>query len=93
MIGIARTLFRVDVMIFGGDRSGNAGDELGYARKDIVVDDRLYASSANGLLAVIHALDQKLDRVMLFGHNPEFTDLAHRLAGPRANQLGPTCIK
>ena len=55
-------------------------DELGYARKDIVVDDRLYASSANGLLAVIHALDQKLDRVMLFGHNPEFTDLAHRLS-------------
>jgi phosphohistidine phosphatase len=55
-------------------------DEIGYKRKDIVVDDRLYASSADDLLAVIRALDKKLNRVMLFGHNPEFTDLAHRLS-------------
>jgi len=55
-------------------------EELGCKRKDIVVDDRLYASSPDDLLAVIRALDKKLDRVMLFGHNPEFTDLAHRLS-------------
>ena len=55
-------------------------EEVGYKRKDIVVDDRLYASSADDLLAVIRALDKKLNRVMLFGHNPEFTDLAHRLS-------------
>jgi len=55
-------------------------EEVGYKRKDIVVDDRLDASSPDDLLAVIRALDKKLDRVMLFGHNPEFTDLAHRLS-------------
>ena len=55
-------------------------EELGYKRKDIVVDDRLYASSADDLLAVIRALDNKLNRVMLFGHNPEFTGLAHWLS-------------
>ena len=55
-------------------------DEIGYKREDIVVDDRLYASSPDDLLAVIRALDNKLDRVMLFGHNPEFSDLAHRLS-------------
>jgi phosphohistidine phosphatase len=55
-------------------------EEVGYKRKDIVVDDRLYASSADDLLAVIRALDKKLNRVMLFGHNPEFSDLAHRLS-------------
>ncbi len=32
------------------------------------------------MLAVIRALDKKLNRVMLLGHNPEFTDLAHRLS-------------
>ena len=32
------------------------------------------------MLAVIRALDKKLNRVMLFGHNPEFTDLAHWLS-------------
>jgi phosphohistidine phosphatase len=55
-------------------------EEIDYKRKDIVVDDRLYASSAEDLLAVIRALDKKLNRVMLFGHNPEFTDLAHGLS-------------
>ena len=55
-------------------------DEMGYKRNDIVVDDRLYASSLDDLLAVIRALDNKLDRVMLVGHNPEFSDLAHRLS-------------
>jgi phosphohistidine phosphatase len=55
-------------------------DEVGENRKDIVVDDRLYASGADDLLAVIRALDKKLSCVMLFGHNPEFTDLAHHLS-------------
>ena len=55
-------------------------EEVGYKRKDIVVDDRLYASDPDDLLAVIRALDKKLNCVMLFGHNPEFTDLARRLS-------------
>ena len=54
--------------------------ELGYKRKDIVADDRLYGSNPDDLLAVIREPDSKLDRVMLVGHNPEFTDLAHRLS-------------
>jgi phosphohistidine phosphatase len=64
-------------------------EEIGYKRKDIVVDDRLYASSADDLLAVIRALDKKLNRVMLFGHNPEFTDLAHWLSSEIIDM--PTC--
>ena len=55
-------------------------DEIGYRRKDIVVDDRLYASSRDGLLTVVRALDNRLDRVMLVGHNPEFSDLAQQLS-------------
>jgi len=55
-------------------------EEIDFKRKDIVVDDRLYASSPDDLLSVIRALDNRLDRVMLFGHNPEFSDLAHRLS-------------
>jgi phosphohistidine phosphatase len=55
-------------------------EEVGYERKDIVVDDRLYASNSDDLLAVVRGLDKKLNRVMLFGHNPEFTVLAHRLS-------------
>ena len=54
---------------------------LDYRLKEIVVDDRLYAGTPDDLLAVIHELDDKAKRVMLFGHNPELTELAHRLSG------------
>ena len=55
--------------------------KLGYRLKDIVVEDRLYAATPDDLLAVVHELDDKAKRVMLFGHNPELTELAHRLSG------------
>ena len=64
-------------------------DEIGYAREKIVVDDHLYGCSADVLLALVRALDRKADRVMLFGHNPEFTELAHRLSSDIADM--PTC--
>ncbi|CAG2155796.1 hypothetical protein LMG31506_05505 [Cupriavidus yeoncheonensis] len=64
-------------------------DQIGYAYQDIVIDDSLYASSVVNLLAVVHALDNELDGVMLCGHNPEFTDLAHRLSGEITDM--PTC--
>ena len=41
------------------------------------------------MLAVIRALDKKLEHVMLFGHNPEFTELAHRLSSEILDM--PTC--
>ena len=63
--------------------------KLDYKRKDIVVDDRLYAVGADDLLDVIHKLRNKLERVMLFGHNPELTELAHRLSSKIAHM--PTC--
>lgn len=63
--------------------------ELGYKAKDIVQDDRLYATDPETLLAVIGGLDEKLKCVMLFGHNPEFSELAHRLSSDI--DLLPTC--
>ena len=63
--------------------------KLDYKLKDIVVDDRLYAGQADDLLDVIHELGDKLERVMLFGHNPELTEFAHRLSSEIARM--PTC--
>src|SRR6202045_3243810 len=48
--------------------------KLDYKPKDIVVVDRLYAGAVHGLLDVVHKLGDKLERVMLFGHNPELTE-------------------
>jgi phosphohistidine phosphatase len=63
--------------------------KLDYRRKDIVVENRLYTLQADDLLDVIHKLGDKLKRVMLVGHNPELTELAHRLS--REITRMPTC--
>jgi phosphohistidine phosphatase len=63
--------------------------KLDYKVKDIVVDERLYAVAPDDLLAVIYELGDKPKRVMLFGHNPEMTELAHRLSS-KITDL-PTC--
>jgi phosphohistidine phosphatase len=56
-------------------------DEIGQGRGSIAVDGRLYAGSARDLLGVVRALDEKLDSVMLCGHNPEISELARQLSG------------
>jgi len=35
--------------------------------------------AADDLFNVIHKLGDKLERVMLFGHSPEWTGFTHRL--------------
>jgi phosphohistidine phosphatase len=64
--------------------------KLDYKLEDIVVDDRLYAGEADDLLSVIHKLGDKLERVMLFGHNPELTELTHRLSSKITYQRAPS---
>jgi len=63
--------------------------KLGYKVKDIVVEQRLYAAAHNELLDIVRELGDKPKRVMLFGHNPELTALAHRLSSGITDM--PTC--
>ena len=63
--------------------------ELDYKLKDIVVDDRLYPGAIDDLLNIIHELSDKLGRVMLVGHNPALTELAHHLSSEITHL--PTC--
>lgn len=63
----------------------------GYAPADIVVDARLYGGSATELVEVVEGLNDRCAKVVLVGHNPEFTDLASRFCG--APVLMPTCTR
>lgn len=63
--------------------------KLDYKVKDIVVDERLYAVGADDLLEVVHKLGDKLERVMVVGHNPELSALAHRFSSEITHM--PTC--
>jgi phosphohistidine phosphatase len=63
--------------------------KLDYKLADIVVEEGLYATGADDLLRVIRKVGAKRKSIMLFGHNPELTVLAHRLSS-KITHL-PTC--
>lgn len=63
--------------------------KLDYKLKHLAVDDRLYGGGPDGLLDAIHEINDKVRSVMLVGHNPELTELAHRLSSEITHL--PTC--
>ena len=63
---------------------------LGYPRKEIAVEERLYGAGIDELLDVIRNADESAATLMLFGHNPGLTELANHL-GPREIPNLPTC--
>lgn len=70
---------------------------LGYPKKKIVFDENMYHASARYLIEMIRNLDEKHETAMLFGHNPDFNDLADMLLkkNPVNNIVttGVYCIK
>ena len=52
-------------------------EELGYSKKKIISDERLYHASIAEFMEVIEEQDSKADVLMLFGHNPGLTELAN----------------
>ena len=64
--------------------------KLGYPRESIAVEERLFHAGVAELLQVIRGVEDSVDSLMLFGHNPGLTDLANHI-GPREILNMPTC--
>ncbi|MCS7057243.1 MAG: histidine phosphatase family protein [Thermoflexales bacterium] len=64
-------------------------EKIGYDRAAIVVDRRIYGAQVSALLYLIQELDDAYRQVMLFGHNPELTELAHHFSKDIEDM--PTC--
>lgn len=65
-------------------------EALGTPLEDIAVQPQIYEASPETLLKVLRGLDDRDRHVMLFGHNPGFSELAHELAHCNFDEL-PTC--
>jgi phosphohistidine phosphatase len=65
-------------------------EEIGYPWDKVIVDERFYHADAPELLEVIQGLDDHLDCVMCFGHNPGLTDLGDYLCPYYIDNV-PTC--
>ena len=64
--------------------------KLGYPRERITVEERLFHAGVSELLQVIQGVDDSVDSLMVFGHNPGLTDLANHI-GSREIFNMPTC--
>ena len=64
--------------------------KIGYSKKKILIADLLYHGSLNDMLNGIQQFDDDHGSVMLFGHNPSFTDFANQLCNINIYNI-PTC--
>ncbi len=51
--------------------------QLGISFTDLVINEDLYMGGEDSILQIITTLDEHVDSVMIFGHNPDFTHFAN----------------
>lgn len=61
--------------------------EIGYPLEFLQREDELYLASVSDILDVIAAQDNAFNNLMLFGHNPGFTEFANYLSPGLTNNL------
>lgn len=64
--------------------------KMAYPESKIVVEKRLYGADRNDWMKVIHSLNDNLQTIILFGHNPSLTEVANYLS-PYSIYNVPTC--
>lgn len=63
---------------------------LGVAESEVALEPAIYDASVGALMQVVRRLNPDLRHVLLFGHNPGFSQLARRLATCPFEEI-PTC--
>lgn len=67
-------------------------EELGYHKKNIIVNKDLYFADINNYLELIEETDDSLNKIMLFSHNPGITYFANYLSGSNIENIPTTGI-
>lgn len=70
--------------------AGIIAAKLGYPEERIAIDEAIYGAGIEDLVEIVRRTDDSVDVLMIFGHNPGFTDLARSLTDEYIVNL-PTC--
>ena len=68
---------------------------LKYPEKEIVIDENLYFSGAEAMENVVYGVSDKINRLMLVGHNPDMTNFANIFLSNKLDYIptsGLVCI-
>lgn len=63
---------------------------LNYKEENILLVPQIYEAPVDSILSSIAAIDDKTNSLMVFGHNPGFTDTLNTISDSDINNL-PTC--
>ncbi|MCZ6636289.1 MAG: histidine phosphatase family protein [bacterium] len=66
--------------------------EIGYPEKKIQTDRAIYSGGSPAILSIVQSQAPEVNCLMLFGHNPDFTQLAESLSGHRVDNIPPCGI-
>ena len=65
-------------------------EAISFPLKDIIKEPQLYHGSTRNMINVLQGVDDKIESLMIFGHNPGLTDLTNYLSGSDIYNI-PTC--
>ncbi len=65
---------------------------LGYHFNEIELREEIYHASTKDLMEVVRSLDDRYQSVMLFGHNPTFTDFVNKCIDHRIDNVPTTGV-
>ena len=61
--------------------------ELGISMEKLIIDEQLYTFSGFSIIDYVYALDERLSKVVLVGHNPAFTEVINHFSDLSINHL------
>lgn len=65
-------------------------EEISYSKSKINKEEKFYHGTIKDVISVVQKLDDHIGTLMIFGHNPGWTDLANFLSGADIYNI-PTC--
>jgi phosphohistidine phosphatase len=89
-LGIEPTLFLTSPAVRALDTAIIMATKMDYPLDKIATDATIYEASVSELLEVISEIGNEHETVLLFGHNPGFTNLVNKLQSETLFNL-PTC--
>ena len=71
--------------------AGVIAELIGYPADQIREERRVYLASVSDLIAVVREVDENIQSLLMFGHNPGFEDFCNALVPGRPIAHMPTC--
>ena len=65
-------------------------ETFGFNSEDIISDIKIYEAGVSDIMRIINNVSDKLNSIMIFGHNPTFTMVSNYISNKHIDNI-PTC--